>query len=105
MIFVSHHAIGFVYPQKRRLKSECDKEIAEMIAQINRKYEAKHQEAVAAFHLKKKELDTNLNRVLMNKILAEAFRSKCQDLHFFRHAGTQGMFTWNNYRCYACFCF
>ncbi|CAK9138730.1 unnamed protein product [Ilex paraguariensis] len=66
------------------LKSECDKEIA----QIRSKYEAKHQEAEAAFLLKKNEADTNHKKVLMNKMLAEAFKSKCQDL---RHNGTLGI--------------
>lgn len=62
------------------LNFECEKEIEEMIAQIRRKYEVKHQDAEVAFLLKKNELDTNHEIVLMNKILAEAFRSKCLDL-------------------------
>ncbi|CAK9167786.1 unnamed protein product, partial [Ilex paraguariensis] len=73
---------------KVRLKSECDKEIEEIIAQIRSKYEAKLQEAEAAFLLKKNIFDTNHNKVLMNKILAEAFRSKCVDL---RSTGSLGM--------------
>ncbi|XP_057474494.1 helicase protein MOM1-like isoform X3 [Actinidia eriantha] len=62
---------------KLRLKSDCSKEIEEIIAEIRRKYEVKCQEAEAAFLLKKTELDTYHNKVLMNKILAEAFHSKC----------------------------
>ncbi|XP_027085680.1 uncharacterized protein [Coffea arabica] len=65
---------------KLRFQSECEKEIEEMIAQIRSKYEAKHRDAETAFLLKKTELDTNQKKVLMNKILAEAFRSKCLDL-------------------------
>lgn len=65
---------------KLRLKSECEKEIAEMIAQITKKYEAKYKEEDTTFQLKRKELDSTMNRVVMNKILAEAFRAKCQDL-------------------------
>lgn len=48
-----------------------------MIAQIRNKYEAKIQEGETAFSLRKNELVGNQNKVLMNKILAEAFRSKC----------------------------
>ncbi|GFS30895.1 hypothetical protein Acr_00g0014630 [Actinidia rufa] len=62
---------------KLHLKSDCDKEIEEIIAEIRMKYEVKCQEAEAAFLLKKTELDTYHNKVLMNKILAEAFHSKC----------------------------
>ncbi|XP_059626805.1 helicase protein MOM1-like isoform X2 [Cornus florida] len=59
---------------KLQLRSICDKEIEEINAQIRRKYEAKLQDAEAAFLLKKKELDRNHDKVLMNKIFAEAFR-------------------------------
>ena len=52
----------------------------EIIAEICQKYEAKFKDAESEFLLKKKELDTTHNKVLMNKILAEAFRSKCLDL-------------------------
>ncbi|XP_057508879.1 helicase protein MOM1-like isoform X2 [Actinidia eriantha] len=62
---------------KLHLKSDCNKEIEEIIAEIRMKYEVKCQEAEAAFLLKKTELDTYHNKVLMNKILAEAFHSKC----------------------------
>ncbi|KAG8658119.1 helicase protein MOM1 isoform X6 [Manihot esculenta] len=64
---------------KVRLKSDCEKEIEEIIAQIRRKYEIKLQEVESEFTLKKNELDTIHHKVLMNKILADAFRSKCMD--------------------------
>ncbi|CAA3025175.1 helicase MOM1-like isoform X1 [Olea europaea subsp. europaea] len=73
---------------KLLLKSECEKEIQEVIAQIHNKYEAKLHDAETAFQLKKNELDKNHNKVLMNRILAEAFRSKCLDL---RPSGPPGM--------------
>ncbi|KAL0457017.1 UNVERIFIED_CONTAM: hypothetical protein Slati_1040900 [Sesamum latifolium] len=63
-----------------QLKSDCEKEIQEMITQIRKKYEVKLQESEAAFRLKRNELDKNQTKVLMNKILAEAFRSKCLDV-------------------------
>ncbi|GFZ20438.1 hypothetical protein Acr_28g0011430 [Actinidia rufa] len=62
---------------KLRLKSDWEKEIEEIIAEIRQKYEAKFKDAESEFLLKKKELDTTHSKVLMNKILAEAFRSKC----------------------------
>lgn len=73
---------------KLLLKSECEKEIQEVIAQIQNKYKAKLHDAETAFLLKKNELDKNHNKVLMNRILAEAFRSKCLDL---RPPGPPGM--------------
>ncbi|KAL4610801.1 hypothetical protein ACB092_08G078200 [Castanea dentata] len=73
---------------KLQLKSDCEKEIEELAAQIRRKYDMKIQEMESEFLLKKKELDANRNKVLMNKILAEAFRSKCMDL---RVPGPSGM--------------
>lgn len=90
--------------QKLKLKSDYEKELAEMIAQLKLKYEAKRQDAEAAFQLKRKEVDTNLNRVVMNKILAEAFRSKCQYVGPSDPAGIQGMLSplfacvWNHCR-------
>ncbi|KAL6954184.1 hypothetical protein U1Q18_046891 [Sarracenia purpurea var. burkii] len=64
---------------KLQLKSDCEKEIEEIIAELRQKYGAKLKDAEAAFLLKKKELDTNHHKVHMNKILAEAFRAKCED--------------------------
>ncbi|KAJ0793053.1 putative DNA helicase [Helianthus annuus] len=72
---------------KQRLKADCEKEIDEVVAQIRLKYEAKHQEADAAYNSKKMELVTNIHRVPMNKGLADAFRSKCQDLTPSVHPG------------------
>ncbi|XP_076957607.1 uncharacterized protein LOC143633143 isoform X2 [Bidens hawaiensis] len=65
---------------KLKLKSDQEKEIEEMTARINAKYEAKNKDADAAFQSKKKEVDGYFNRVVMNKVLAEAFKSKCQDV-------------------------
>lgn len=65
--------------QKLQLKSECDKEIEELVARIRRKYDKKLDEAEASFSLKRNELETWQNKVMMNKMLAEAFRSKCTD--------------------------
>ncbi|KAM0999812.1 hypothetical protein PS1_006470 [Malus domestica] len=73
---------------KLRLKGDCDKEIEEAVAEIQRKYELRSQEVEAEFLLKKKELDSIHHKVLMNKILAEAFRSKCMDL---RASGASGV--------------
>lgn len=66
--------------QKSKLKADCEKEIEGMLAQIRGKYETKIQEAEAQYSLKLNELQTNQNKVMMNKILAEAFQSKCMDL-------------------------
>ena len=66
--------------QKLQLKSDRDKEIEEFFAQLNKKYELKHQEEESNFLSKKKEFDERHNRVLMNKILAEAFRTKCMEI-------------------------
>lgn len=65
---------------KLQLQSDCEKEIEEMAAQIRKKYEAKMKGTEEVFVLKKSELESNQNKVLMNKILAEAFKSKCMDL-------------------------
>lgn len=66
-----------------RLKFEFE----ESVAQLRRNYEAKCKEAEDAFLWKKKELDTNHNKVLVNKILADAFRSKCVEPS--RYTGSQ----------------
>ncbi|XP_031384761.1 helicase protein MOM1 isoform X3 [Punica granatum] len=65
---------------KLKLKADCEKEIEVAIAQIRMKYEEKIQQKEAEYLLKKNELQEYQNKVLMNKILAEAFRSKCSDL-------------------------
>ncbi|KAK8584570.1 hypothetical protein V6N13_138528 [Hibiscus sabdariffa] len=74
---------------KLQLKLECDKEIEEVVAQIRRKYEVKLKEKEAEFFLQKKELAVNYNKVLLNKILAEAFRSKCMDNRVSGSAGAK----------------
>ncbi|XP_076930004.1 uncharacterized protein LOC143594623 isoform X2 [Bidens hawaiensis] len=68
------------HDEKQKLKSECEKEIAEVVAQIRLKYEAKQQHTDLDYMLKNMELETNIKWVNMNRILAEAFKSKCQDL-------------------------
>lgn len=59
---------------KLLLRSECKRVIEEAIAPIRKKYDLKLQEVEAAYLLKKKELDMNQNKILMNKALADAFR-------------------------------
>ncbi|CAL1366809.1 unnamed protein product [Linum trigynum] len=66
--------------EKMQLKSDCEKEIEEVVAQIRNKYEVKMKEKEKEIMLSKRELDANHNKILMNKILAEAFRSKCMDI-------------------------
>ena len=65
--------------QKLQLKSDCEKEIQEVVAQIRTKHDIKLQEIESEFLRKKKEMADNQNKVFLNKILAEAFRSKCMD--------------------------
>lgn len=69
--------------QKLQLKSEFEKELAE----LRRKYDVKFQEAEVEFLQTKKTLETNLKTVCVSRILAHAFRSKCLDLK----AGASGM--------------
>ncbi|XP_073264631.1 uncharacterized protein [Populus alba] len=70
---------SFSILQKLQLKSDCEKEIVEVIAQIHKKHDIKLQEIESDFQCKKKEMNDNQNKVLMNKILAEAFKTKCMD--------------------------
>ncbi|XP_031285187.1 helicase protein MOM1 [Pistacia vera] len=65
---------------KLRLKSDCEREIEEAVTQIRRKFEIKLKETETEFQSKKRELDAYHNQVLLNKILAEAFKAKCMDL-------------------------
>lgn len=58
------------------MKSDCEKELEEVAAKIREKYEIKHRETEAEFLLRKTELDSNYNKVWMNKILATAFHMK-----------------------------
>ncbi|MBA0827094.1 hypothetical protein Goarm_011895 [Gossypium armourianum] len=74
---------------KLQLKFECEKEIEEVVAQVRRKYEVKLQEKETEFLIRKEELDVNYNKVLLNSILAEAFRSKCMDSGASGSAGIQ----------------
>ncbi|CAJ2660729.1 unnamed protein product [Trifolium pratense] len=69
---------------KLRLKSDFEKELAE----LRKKYDVKFQEMEVEFQRTKKILDTNLNTVCVNKLLADAFRSKCLDL---KAPGASGM--------------
>lgn len=62
-----------------QLKSNCEKEIEEMISLIRKKYEVICQEKEAEFRLKTNENDKNLKKVVLSKMLAAAFRSKCVD--------------------------
>ncbi|KAK8988434.1 hypothetical protein V6N11_029824 [Hibiscus sabdariffa] len=64
---------------KLQLKLECDKEIEKVVAQIRRRYDVKIKEKEVEFFLHKEELDVNHSKVLLNKNLAEAFRSICMD--------------------------
>lgn len=70
----------FGLKQKSQLKSDCEKEIEEMIAEIRNKYNARLQEADTKYSLRKNELGGNLKKVLLNKLLADTFRSKCNEL-------------------------
>lgn len=63
--------------QKQRLKSDCEKEIEKVVSEIRERYNTKLKEEEADFLTRKEELDSNRDRVLMNKNLAEAFKSKC----------------------------
>ncbi|XP_017231860.1 uncharacterized protein LOC108206162 isoform X1 [Daucus carota subsp. sativus] len=60
---------------KMRLKSEFE----ELITQIHKKYEDNCKDLDVVFQQKKKELDNNHNKVLMNGLLADAFRCKCME--------------------------
>ncbi|MFS7907314.1 hypothetical protein Hanom_Chr01g00069761 [Helianthus anomalus] len=84
---VEDNVTKFYQELKQRLKADCEKEIDEVVAQIRLKYEAKHQEADTAYNSKKMELVTNIHRVPMNKGMADAFRSKRQDLTPSVHPG------------------
>ncbi|XP_048136732.1 uncharacterized protein LOC115730951 [Rhodamnia argentea] len=73
---------------KLLLVSDCGKEIEEIVAQIRRKYDLKLKEIEAEYLAKNKELDMNQGKVLMNRMLAEAFKSKCSDI---RVSGANGI--------------
>ncbi|KAL3618573.1 hypothetical protein CASFOL_037655 [Castilleja foliolosa] len=70
-----------IYEETRlRQKSDCEKEMQEMAAQVLKKYELKNQEAKAEYVSKKNGLEENRKKVLMNKLLAKAFSCICEDL-------------------------
>ncbi|MCL7035003.1 hypothetical protein MKW94_004353 [Papaver nudicaule] len=60
---------------KMRINSDYEKEMEE----IHRKYGKLHHDADTALAQKKKAFDTNINKVLMNRMLAEVFRFKCSE--------------------------
>ncbi|XP_062082123.1 helicase protein MOM1 isoform X2 [Humulus lupulus] len=59
---------------KLHLKCDHEKEIAE----INKKYETMNREIDNEFYVKNKNFDDLRSKLWLNKILAEAFRSKCE---------------------------
>ncbi|KAI4322283.1 hypothetical protein L6164_021994 [Bauhinia variegata] len=81
----TEQTIKFYADMKLRLKSDFEKEMEE----LRRKYDNKFHDLEVQFQQRKKSLETNLNIVVMNKILAEAFRSKCMDLKVSDASGMQ----------------
>ncbi|GJZ32920.1 P-loop containing nucleoside triphosphate hydrolase, partial [Tanacetum coccineum] len=63
-----------------KMNIDCEKEIAEAIAEIRLKYCNKRQEADATYNSQKKEVENNMNTVVINQVLAATFRRKCQDV-------------------------
>lgn len=86
-LFVLLLMVVLSFEQKLKLRSDCDREIE----QVRRKYEIKLQEMESEFMLKKQELDANESKVLMNKIVAAAFRSKWMDMKASSGGMQQGM--------------
>ncbi|GJZ07463.1 P-loop containing nucleoside triphosphate hydrolase [Tanacetum coccineum] len=64
----------------QKINIDCEKEIAEAIAEIRLKYHNKRQEADATFNSRKKEVESNMYTVVINQVLAATFRQKCQDV-------------------------
>ncbi|KAI3917087.1 hypothetical protein MKX01_003536, partial [Papaver californicum] len=60
---------------KVRINSDYEKEMEE----IQRKYSKLHHDADTALAQKKKAIDRNISKVLMNRMLAEVFRFKCSE--------------------------
>ena len=81
--------------QMQKIDVDCEREIAEVTAQIRLKYGNKRQEAETAFNSQKNEVESNMHKVAWNKVLAAAFRSKCQDLIPGNAGLQQGMLIWN----------
>ncbi|KAL9661802.1 hypothetical protein QQ045_026630 [Rhodiola kirilowii] len=73
------HSVKIYEEMKQQLHSEFDKEMAEIVAQIRKKYETTNVELDAAFKCKKDELDAYHSKVSMNRMLAEVFRNKCME--------------------------
>lgn len=74
------------------LKSECEKEIEEFIAEVRRKYQLKFNDAIAQFKLKNDELYQSRKKIVMNKLLADAFRFNCLNMRSTWPLPQQGMF-------------
>nr|GFA06739.1 hypothetical protein [Tanacetum cinerariifolium] len=64
----------------QKINTDCKKEITEAIAEIRLKYRNKRQEVDATFNSQNKEVESNMNKVVINQALAAAFRQKCQDV-------------------------
>ncbi|XP_026415327.1 helicase protein MOM1-like isoform X2 [Papaver somniferum] len=60
---------------KVRINSDYEKEMEE----IHRKYNKLNHDADTALAQKKKSIDTNISKILMNRMLAEVFRFKCSE--------------------------
>lgn len=58
-----------------RINSDYEKEMEE----IHRKYNKLNHDADTALAQKKKSIDTNISKILMNRMLAEVFRFKCSE--------------------------
>ncbi|KAI4383791.1 hypothetical protein MLD38_009590 [Melastoma candidum] len=63
-----------------RIKSQRDREIQEAVAQICMRFDCKVKEAETEYTLKKNELDLNMNRAYINKILARDFGRTWDDV-------------------------
>ncbi|XP_010475595.1 PREDICTED: helicase protein MOM1-like isoform X2 [Camelina sativa] len=65
-----------IYEEKKSvLKSELERKMAELRAEFQRRF----QEVEAEHNTKTAEIETNKNLVIMNKLLANAFLSKCTE--------------------------
>ncbi|XP_027341127.1 helicase protein MOM1-like [Abrus precatorius] len=70
---VTEHTMKNYEDMKLQLKFDFEKELEELRV----KYDIKFQEIEVEFQHTKRTLDTSLDIVRMNKLLADAFRSKC----------------------------
>lgn len=79
----------YLLEQKLQLKCEFEKEFKE----LHRKYDIKLKAIEVEFQNSRKNLETQLKTVHVNKILADAFRSKSSNLKLPGLSGTlQGTF-------------